>query len=223
MNTPSHKGRCPDQILTEHVYHDAQGFAFRAASWIDWTRSSGQFTAFHYSCIDGRLAIEHLIFEQLVITAGENLDAAVYQRCVNEPRKLDKLLRGIVPEYEKLQDFTEIVATLMPSAPPINKWDIAELRKLWGKLSHYLHWSGAHPETTENLQWQHTAIEEVADIVEPIWEKISIGHSGCMPPESMAPHTREVWEEFKADRISRECARERLSSAPNSDERDKNV
>lgn len=73
MKAPPHMDRSPDQILSEDVYHDAQGFAFRAASWLDLARTSGQFAAFHYSCIDAE-TLRFLTNPEVPFTnnAGEN-------------------------------------------------------------------------------------------------------------------------------------------------------
>jgi hypothetical protein len=210
MTAPSHRGRTAEQIISEHVYHDAQGFGFRAASWFDLAKQSNLFAALHYACIDGRLCIEHLIFEQLVITAGDSLNAPAYERCLAEPRKLDRLLAQIVPDYEKLQEFSTIVGSLTPGLPPLNHWNIKELRKSWGRLSYYLHWSGAHPETTENPDWQKTAMREVEGIIDPLWHKISLAYSGGIRPKSMPLPVREVWEEFRAGKLDQESARIRL-------------
>jgi hypothetical protein len=210
MVTPSHENRSAQEILSEHIYHDAQGFGYRAASWLDLANLSGHFAAFHYACIDARLAIEHLIFEQLVISAGDTLDRDVYKRCLSEPRKLDRLLQSLVPDYDRLQEFTVIVGALSPGIPRLNKWDIKELRKSWGRLSYYLHWSGAHPETTESASWQRNAIDEVGSIIFPFWEKISTGHTGAIRIESMPEHAREIWEDFRTGIIDDESARVRL-------------
>lgn len=207
---PTHKNRTAQEIISEHIYHDAQGFGFRAASWLDLERRTSHFAAFHYACIDGRLSIEHLIFEQLVITAEPALDRAAYERCLSEPRKLDKLLQRFVPDYDRLQEFNVIVGSLSPGLPKLNRWDIKELRKFWGRLSHYLHWSGAHPETTEDASWQETAVEEVGAIIDPLWQKISSGHSGAIQLDSMPAPVREVWEDFRTRKIDAESARVRL-------------
>ncbi|MGH8551305.1 MAG: hypothetical protein ACRERU_22400 [Methylococcales bacterium] len=210
MTAPSHNNRTPEDIVSEHIYHDARGFGYRAASWVDFAKRTGHFAAFHYACIDARLAIEHLIFEKLFITAGEALDRAAYQRCLKNPRKLDKLLRSIVPDYERLQEFTAIVASLLPDLPRVSQWNIRDLRKLWGRLSQYLHWSGAYPETVENQSWQSNAIQDVATIINASWQNIRLGSSGSIRPESMAPTVRQIWEEFRAEKIDSESARIRL-------------
>ncbi len=210
MHVPSHRNRTADEIISDRVYHDALGFGYRAASWLDLVKRTGDFAALHYACIDARLAIEHLIFEQLVITGGEALTPEAYKRCLANPGNLNKLLGRIVPDYEKLQAFTELVGSLSPELPRVNQWDIKGLMNSWGVLSSYLHWSGAHPETTENQEWQNQAIQKATEIIEPLWQKMSSGHSGCMPPEGMNPHVREVWEDFRVGKIGHESARIRL-------------
>lgn len=211
MPPPNHRNRTAAEIVSEHVYHDALGFGYRATSWLDLAKRSGNFAALHYACIDARLAIEHLIFEQLVITAGKALTREAYERCLAEPRKLDKLLARFVPDYERLQEFTEIVASLSAGPPPINRWKIKGLMKNWGVLSAYLHWSGAPVDTTENAEWQDLAVKKSAEIIEPLWEKMGSGHSACMRPEDMKPPSvRSIWEDFRIGRIDEASARVRL-------------
>ena len=214
MSTPSHRNRTSQQILRNHIYHDALGFGFRAASWLDLLRRTNEFAAFHYACIDARLAIEHLIFEQIVITSGEALTPETYARCVAQPRKLKKLLDQINPDYEKLQAFTNIVCSLSPGFPPVNQWNVKTLMKSWGTLSSYLHWSGAHSETTEDPNWQEKAILAIANIIDPLWQKLSSAHSGCVPPKTMKPAARQVWDDFREGRIDEKAARIRLESTP---------
>ena len=207
---PSHRNRTAEKIVSENVFHDAIGFGYRAASWLDLAIRTRDFAALHYACIDARLAIEHLIFEQLVITAGETLTPEAYKRCLKNSRKLDKLLRSIVPDYKKLQAFTEIVGSLTPGIPRINQWDVDDLMKSWGVLSSYLHWRGAPSETTENNEWQNHAIQKATEIIEPLWQKLSSGHSGCILPRGMKPHVRKIWDEFRLGKIDGASARIRL-------------
>ena len=83
MIAPNYRNRTPKEIISKQIYHNASGFMYRAMSWLDVADRSGHFAAFHYACIDARQAIEHLIFEQLAITAGDDLDAEKYKRCVD--------------------------------------------------------------------------------------------------------------------------------------------
>ncbi|GMR00244.1 MAG: hypothetical protein BMS9Abin18_1082 [Zetaproteobacteria bacterium] len=210
MHAPDHRNRTSEQIITENILHDAEGFGYRAASWLDLAIRTENFAAFHYACIDGRLAIEHLIFQQLVVTAGSDLTQSNYEKCLSEPMKLQKRLKQIVPDYEKLLDFSKIVVSLSPDAPRINKWKIGDLMKSWGILSSYLHWKGAFSETTENHEWQEQAIQNVRQIIEPLWERMSSGQSGCMVLKDMDPHVREIWEGFRLGKINSDSARIRL-------------
>ena len=210
MIAPNHRNRTPKEIISKQIYHNASGLMFRAMSWLDVADRSGHFAAFHYACIDARLAIEHLIFEQLAITAGDDLDAEKYKRCVDNPGKLDKLLQQIVPDYEKLQEFTKLVGSLTPGPPSVNQWNIKDLRKSWGRLSRYLHWTGAPSHTTENPSWQAQATQEVVAIIEPIWQKMRSGHSGSIRPETMPGPVREIWNEFRSGQIGFKSAQVRL-------------
>ena len=210
MKIPSHKNRTAQEIVSENIYHDTSGYAYRAVSWLDLTKRSGDFAAFHYTCIDARLAIEYLIFDLLVVSAGTALERGGYQLCLSDPRKLDKLLQRLVPDYDLLQEFNTIILSITPGAPNSNRWDIKELRKSWGRISRYLHWTGAYSETTENTEWQQAAIEEVESIINPLWVKICSGLTGSIRIESMPDPVREIWEEFKNKKIDSDSARFRL-------------
>jgi len=207
---PSYKNRTLDEIVSAHIFHDALGFGLRAASWIDYLERTGDFAAAQYACIDARLCIEHLVFELLVITANPRLTENDYQRCLKSPRQLDKLIKQIVPDYERLVAFSEIIQQLTPGVPRINKWDIKGLMKDWGVLSSTLHWSGAPADTTENEAWQASTTESIRMVVIPLWKKLSSGRSGCIQIDSMEPRVREVWEQFRTNAIDADSARIRL-------------
>jgi len=208
--TPDYRNRTAEQIASEDIFHDAIGFGYRAASWLDYAKRTENFAAAQYAAIDGRLSIEHLVFELLVITSGPELTEENYKRCLNEPRKLQKLLNQIVPDYDKLVHFSALIASMEPGIPEINTWDIRELMRSWGVLSENLHWSGAHVQTTENSKWQADTLEKIAGVVEPYWERMSLGRSGCMRVESMDSKVQEIWEDFKSGTIEVSSAKTRL-------------
>ena len=87
MTAPNHRNRSPMEIISEEgkVFYEYSGFMYRALSWLDIADRSNNFPAFYYACVDARLAIEHLIFEIMVICAGENFDSEAYQQCVKSP------------------------------------------------------------------------------------------------------------------------------------------
>ena len=59
-------------------------------------------------------------------------------------------------------------------------------------------------------EWQGQAIQKVAQIIEPLWEKMNSALSGCMCIESMKPQVRSVWEDFRAGTIDAASVRIRL-------------
>ena len=174
-----------------------------------WTTQRGRATL-HYACIDARLPIEHLLFEQLVITAGPAFTEVEYKRCLSESRKLNELLTQMVPDYDKLLQFSQIVGELNPRLPKVNRWDIKGLMKSWGRLSALLHWNGAHSRTTEDPAWQQDALSEASDVIESLWTQMSSAQSGSIRVDTMPQAVRDVWESFKDGRIDRESAKVRL-------------
>ena len=150
------------------------------------------------------------MFEILVICAGENFDSETYQQCVNNSRDLDKILRRTAPDYIKLQKFTTIVSSLMPDVPFVGFWDVQELRKSWGRISHYLHWRGGTSETSDDPQWRLRAIKEVRSIIEPIWQQSRSGHIGALDISTMQSQVREIWEDYRSDKIDDRSAKVRL-------------
>jgi len=208
--SPDYRNRSAEEILSKHIYHDAIGFGFRAASWLDYVERKGDVAALFYACIDGRLSIEHLIFELIVICSEPKLTKEDYKKCLNSPRKLDKLISKLVPEYEKLVEFSRIVQTMTPGIPNINVWDIKDLMKNWGHLSSYLHWTGAAIETTEDSEWQSQAFEHAKSVIIPLWQKLSSGQSGSISIESMSKNTKDVWEQYRKGEIGSESVRLRL-------------
>lgn len=208
----AHKGRSAHQIITEDIYHDEVGFCYRAASWLDLVHRNNCFAAFHYACIDARLAIEHLIFTQIVIVSGSAFTRTDYDRCVREPTKMKKMLERINPDYEKLQTFSGIILSLNHH-PQMNKWNIADLMKSWGIVSCYLHWKGSPCETAENVDWQDRVVQEISAIIKPLWHKLNSAYSGSIQVSSMDPTTRQVWDDFRKGNIDEKETRIRLEQA----------
>ena len=210
MLPPSHTSRTPEDIVSKDISFDSIGYLFRAMSWLDYFERNDQFTALIYACIDARHGIEYLIFEEIVISTGANLSKKDYEKCLNNPTKLYKALKKISPEYEKLQEFAQIIVSLSPEYPRIIRWEPKKLIKSWGKLSDYLHWCGSRSETTELSSWRANAGVEVRGEIEPIWVKITSGPSGLMHPKDMRPVILELWNQFKSGIVDIEGTRIRM-------------
>ena len=210
MLPPSHTSRTPEDILSKELYFDSVGYLYRAMSWLDYFERNDQFTALIYACIEARFGIENLIFEEIVISTGAKLSKEDYEKCLNNPTKLYKALKKISPEYEKLQEFTQIIVSLSPNLPRIIQWKPRELIKSWGKISKYLHWCGSKSETAELSIWRANVGREMKGEIEPIWHKITSGHSGLMHPDDMHPNISELWDQFKSGDIDTESANIRM-------------
>ena len=209
---PSYIGRTAASIIEERSHFDSIGCLYRAMSWLDLFERSNAWPALLYSCTEGRYGIEYLLFEELVVGAGANLSRDDYERCVREPTKLAKAINRLLPDYEKLQQFTSVIVSLAPQQlPPIIYWQPKELMKTWRELSKYLHWCGHRLETAENTEWKKIALSYVKGVLTPIWNKVTSGQSACMHPDQMHAEIRELWVEFKEGRVDADGTRIRIN------------
>lgn len=200
MNIPNYIGKSPNEILATEFF-DSASYLYRGMAWLDYHKRTKQFSALIYACAEGRHGIEYLLFEELVISTGANLSVEDYQKCVNERNRFKKTIAQLSPDYERLQEFTQILASLEASFPKLIYWDHSALMKAWGFLSHYLHWFGARNLTSECDTWVASAQAEISKVLEPIWLKITSGQSGLMHPKDMNPVVRDIWERFRLGEI----------------------
>lgn len=212
---PDYKNRSANQILSEDLYFDSVGHVYRAVSWLDYFERTKRFSSLTYSCIEARMGIEHLLFEQLVLSTGFQLDRNDYEKCVRSRMKFRKLLRTLSPHYEKLQEFTRIVLELVHMetrgrVPQLAFWKVQELEKSWGKLSAHLHWQGASTATIDDPDWINNAYEEIRHTVFSLWGRISAGPTGILHYTNMTPHVRDIWNDYSNERIDIDSARRRL-------------
>ncbi|TAK91227.1 MAG: hypothetical protein EPO06_05595 [Burkholderiaceae bacterium] len=211
MLPPSHTNKSPEEIIGQNSQFNSVGYLYRAVSWLDYFERMDQFPALLYACIEGRFGIEYLLFEELVIGTGANLSRQDYEKCLEERTKLKKAIDRLIPDYEKLQQFTSALIAVEPQAPKLIYWKPKDLMKSWGKLSEYLHWLGVRGETTEVASWRTTAYIDVRQTLLPIWEKITSGQSGFMHPDNMNAEIREVWLAFKGGKTDLEGAKIRMN------------
>jgi len=190
---PSHCGRSADEIIGEKVYYDSVGYLYRAVSWLDHFERTPRFTTLLYACIEARMGVEYLLFEELVISTGVKLSREDYERCLKNRNSFSKLIRQLSPDHRKAQEFTCAVTELEPAVPKLVYWDPRELEKAWGKLSKYVHWVGARTETTDDSNWLDRTGASVRDVLMPIWQKIISGQSGLLHPSEMKPQVYEAW------------------------------
>ena len=210
MSAPSHINRTPEEIVRQNSYLDSVGYLYRAVSWLDYFQRIDHFPALLYACIEGRFGIEYLLFEELVMGTGAKLSRQDYEKCLKEGTKLKKAIDRLVPDYNKLQQFTAAIISIQPGLPNVVFWEPTELMKSWGTLSKYVHWFGAKNETTEIASWRTAAYAEVRQVLDPIWGKICSGQSGFMHPDNVMPEVRQVWLDFKNGKIDLEGAKIRM-------------
>jgi hypothetical protein len=201
LQGPEYGGRTPIQIISEGVYFDSIGYTYRALSWLDLVKRHRNVCALQYAAHDARQAIDHLLFEEVVLGVGTELDRKEYEKCKGNSTKLHKIIRRLNPDYEKLKVFTQAISSVDPQLPPIVTWDHEALMRHWGKISNYLHWAGEPAETVESNDWIEQGIAVVEAAASHIWEKNEAGFTGIMMPQKMVPEIREYWERFRLGQV----------------------
>jgi len=157
------------------------------------------------------MGIEYLLFEELVLSSSKPISEAVYRTCLKSKGKLEKQIRILQPDYEKLKEFAVILAELDSNMPKLIHWDIKKLMKQWGILSSYLHWHGANSRTSGSQEWLKETESKIEEIVLSLWSTITSGNSGIMKPENMDLKTKDVWNDFQKNKINNESAKLRLT------------
>jgi hypothetical protein len=209
MRPPDFKNRNPHEIITKGQTYDSACFIYRGLSWLDYAKRHASVSALQYAALETRQAIEQLLFEELIMSVGGQLDRKNYDNCKDSSTKIAKIIKKLSPDYNKLAIFTQTIMSLIPDSPPLIIWNHSALLKNWGAVSNYLHWAGEPKETFESPHWFEQAVETVECAATYIWDKMTFGYSGIMMPQGMRPEIRQVWEDFRAGKIDIYSVRER--------------
>jgi hypothetical protein len=201
LKAPEFKNRAPEEIIKNIIYFDSAGFIYRSLSWLDYAKRNDNMCAILYAALDCRQGIEQLLFEELVMSVGTDLDENEYENCRGNSTKLHKIIRRLNPDYSKLAEFTKVIMSTDSRIPELHVWDHNKLMKHWGKVSDCLHWSGAPKDTYESDEWIDKTINNIENASSYIWDKISRSYTGIMRPENMAEEIFETWSKFKNNEI----------------------
>lgn len=203
MTIPSFENRTPTEIVTETNFFESSGRAYKALSWLEFAKSHRNISALEYAALETRLAIEQLLFEQLVVGVGTKLEMREYRKCCGNANKLNEIIERLIPKYERLVAFTKAMS--LPEVP-ITVWDNRALIQYSGKVSNYLHWSGGLDVTVHSAQWYEKGIMTVDKAARYIWAGLTTGNTGIIATESLEPEIRELWELYANNEISIESA-----------------
>jgi hypothetical protein len=203
MPIPSFIQRTPTEIVTETNFFESSGRAFKALSWLDYAKSHKNISALEYAALETRLAIEQLLFEQLIVGVGTKLEAHEYKKCSGNANKLNEIIGKLIPRYERLVAFTKAMA---PAEAPITAWDNKALIQHSGRVSAYLHWSGGLDVTVQSEQWYTKGIATIEAAISYIWAGLTTGNTGVMAIERLEPEMRELWELYANGEITIESA-----------------
>lgn len=208
MKAPSYKNRSPNEIVSDTNFFDSAGRTYKALSWLDHAKSSGSISALEYAALETRLAIEQLLFEQLIVGVGSELEKSDYKKCSGNAKKLNEIIERLIPKYDRLIEFTRAMA---PAGMPITKWDNRALINYSGKVSAYLHWSGGLDVTVQSKCWLQSGISQVEEAAGYIWKGLTTGNTAVIAIDKLEPELKELWELYLRDEISLEAAARRVA------------
>lgn len=198
---PNYRNRSAEEIIIDKVRFESSGYIYRALSWLDLAKKTKNRPAFQYAAHDTRQGIEQLLFEELVLSVGTKLDRKEYEKCVGNSTKLHAIINRLSPGREKLSLFVQAIFSFGDRRIDFVVWDLTLLMKYWGKISDFLHWSGAIDETIEDWQWVEKGISIVEEACLYIWKNQTEKEEGIMMPSDMRPEIRLLWERFKNGEI----------------------
>jgi len=204
---PNFRGRTAHSIVTENVRNESSGYIYRALSWLNLARRERSSPAFQYGAHDARQGIEQLLFEELVLSTGANLERSEYQKCLQNSTKLHAIIRRLSPDRETLATFVQAMMSVGESQVDLMIWDHKRLMRYWGIVSEYLHWAGAIDETIDKWGWVEAAIAQTEEACLYIWTNQTEKETGVMLPRDMHPEIAALWERFKAGSIGVEEVR----------------
>ena len=72
MSIPDYLNRTPNEILSEKVYFDSAGYAYRGLSWLDYSKKHTDVQALQFAALSTRFSIESIIFETIIISVGRD-------------------------------------------------------------------------------------------------------------------------------------------------------
>lgn len=198
---PDFRGRTAHAIITENVRNESSGYVYRALSWLELAKREKSSPAFQYGAHDARQGIEQLLFEELVLSTGANLDRSEYQRCLGNSTKLHAIIKRLSPDREKLSLFVQAIMATGNQQLDLMVWDHKLLMNYWGTVSNYLHWAGAIDETINKWSWVEAGIAKTEEACLYIWKNKTEKETGVMLPSDMHPEIAALWERFKAGSI----------------------
>jgi len=206
-------GKDPNKILKTPIKYGSSWHFFQAESWLDYAIREQAPSSIYYAAIEIRYGIEFLFFEVLVLNCGY-LTEGEYKKCIKNYSNLKKMVKKHEPNYTKLAEFSEDLASLSPNSPNIHIWDIHKLLKYHGISSRYLHFMGKHEFTFQDTNWLIRAIAKLDDIFKNILKYTKLNKVfGLMPPSDMEPEVHKAWTEYESGLLSREELKIRMNIA----------
>jgi len=130
---PDYTNRGPADIVNDKIYFDSVGYIYRSLSWLEHVKEQKNICALLYSALECRQGIEQLLFEELLLSVGTELDENEYEKCKGNSTKFHIIIRRLNPHCTKLAEFTKAVMSRDPQMPPLQIGNHNKLTNIGGR------------------------------------------------------------------------------------------
>jgi hypothetical protein len=198
-----------DKLLSRKRHCDSGWLILQSKCLLDEAVRNSNASALVYAALEARNSIEQLGFEIVMVCHGGQMPKTTFLECRKKGGVFDVLQR-VQPEYRKLVQFTVLCTRLQLKAPVIVEWEIRRLRRLWNSLSSYCHAQLHASATIDDASWFDGGAKLIGETYNYLATNMSKAATGLVNPKTMSSHSREIWNDFRKDKITAEQASMRL-------------
>ena len=184
--------------------------ADQIVGWLEFDQSRRLESVLVYASLEMRCAIERYLFEFLVICNEGRLPEEDVARC-QTPDGLFALVEETLPLYRKTAEFTQLIVSLSPGAPPVPILELDVLREGWRDLEPFVRPTlGPPPPEPERSEAIARGYERIAQLLDRLVEWDLERVCAIVDPATMPPEAQTVFEQYVTGDLGAEAARERL-------------
>jgi hypothetical protein len=201
-----------DRLSSRKRHCDSGWLILQSKCLLDEAVRNSNASALVYAALEARNAIEQLGFEIVMVCHGGQMPKTTFTECRKKGGVFDVLQR-IQPDYRKLVQFTVLCTRLQLKAPNVVEWEIRRLRRLWNSLSSYCHAQLHASATVDDACWFQCGATLIGETYDYLATNMKKAATGLVNPKTMSSYSREIWNDFRRDKITAEQASTRLRLA----------
>lgn len=199
----------PKGILHRKRHCKADWLILQAKCLADEAEKNSNASALIYAALESRNSIEQLWFELIMVCQSGRISKQTLQQC----RKKDGIfetMRLTEPYYFKAVQFTNLATSLDIGAPKVIEWDLRRLKRFYSSLNQYCHSQLHSSDTLDDPKWFERGIALVMEVFEYMSQNMKSAQTGILNAATMTKYARDIWEDFKNEKITPDQAKTRL-------------